>query len=349
MQTLTHRILPGLGTTVSTIGAGCWALGGPATNHGVPIGWDGIDDDSAYRALVTAHELGITLYDTADVYGLGRSERLLGRLLTEVSRDDLVICSKAGYFTGTGSHPYQPRQLRHQLATSLDNLNTDHLDIYQAHSTDFGPDDRYLASTAELLDEFRAQGAVRAVAMRAPHEFAEHWTHEPGQRGAATRRWLTLFDKIRPTVLTVRYNMLSPIHTDSEIDIFAFARRHQVGVLIKQALGQGLLVQNLDAAARRMFSAGDHRSADPWFSPSNIQQLKQRLAPLRAQFGHTTSDMARIAVRYALHHEPDAAVLIGFRNAAHITTVIQSLGDPLTNTEIADIRAALHPTTHRRA
>src|SRR5512139_1976300 len=91
---LPRRVLPGLNASVSAIGAGCWTIGGRATNRGVPIGWDNVDPRAAYDGLRRAHDLGVTLYDTADVYGLGQSERLLGRLLRRVSRCSVVLSSK---------------------------------------------------------------------------------------------------------------------------------------------------------------------------------------------------------------------------------------------------------------
>ena len=84
------------------------------------------------RALITGvggfvgrHLLAHLQEQGDDVYGLGRSERLLGRLLREVGRDGLIISSKVGYFAGSGPHPYHPDQMRHQLNTTLANLGTD--------------------------------------------------------------------------------------------------------------------------------------------------------------------------------------------------------------------------------
>src|SRR5882724_10922059 len=113
---LERRVLPGLNAELSVIGAGCWTIGGPASNDGVPIGWDHVDPEAAYAGLVRAYELGVTLFDTADVYGLGRSERLLGRLLRTLDRSTVLLSSKVGYFAGTAGHPYQPAQMRHQFA-----------------------------------------------------------------------------------------------------------------------------------------------------------------------------------------------------------------------------------------
>lgn len=345
MHPLERRVLPGLEGEVSALGAGCWTIGGPAANNGVPIGWDDVDPDDAYAGLVCSLELGVTLFDTADVYGMGRSERLLGRLLDTVDRSTVVVSSKVGYFAGTGPHPYHPAQVRHQFATTLRNLGTDHLDVYFLHSSDFGEDDQYLPGTVELLHDWCEQGLVRAIGMRAPHTFAEEWADGDGSVAADAARFLHLFQAIQPDVLTARYNLLSPLYAEGETDIFAFARRHGVGVLIKQALGQGLLLGSHRPDAPPTFSASDHRAADPRFSPQALTQLVARLAPIRDRFGGSPAELARVALRYALQHAPDAAVLAGFRNAAQIHTNLTCLGDPLSDEEIAEIRAALHPNT----
>lgn len=345
--TLERRVLPGLGAEVSAIGAGCWTVGGAASNNGVPIGWDDVDPDTAYTALMQAHELGVTLYDTADVYGLGRSERLLGRLLADVRRDELVVSSKVGYFAGTGPHPYHPDQMRHQLATTLANLGTDHLDVYFFHSTDFGTDDQYLAGATELMRDWHAQGVIRAIGMRAPHTFAEQWAHGDRSRAAEAARFLDLFHQIGPAVVTARYNLLSPLYAERESDIFALARRHHVGVMIKQALGQGVLLRTRHPDKPPAFSPADHRRTDPCFTTDALRDLVDRMAPVRARFGDNPAALARIALRYALQHSPDSIVLVGFRDADQIRTDITCLGDPLTDDEITAIRTALHPDTRK--
>lgn len=328
-----HRIVRGLNRKVSAIGAGCWTIGGPTINNGVPVGWAGVDPDAAYAGLVRAHSLGVTLYDTADVYGLGQSERLLGCLLREVRRDELVISSKVGYFAGTARHPYHPVQIRSQFATTLDNLGTDHLDLYSFHSTDFGENDRFLSGAIEVLRGLREQGLVRSIGMPAPHVFAAE--------RADARRWLSLFDRIRPDVVTARYNLLSPLYGADETDIFAFARQRGVGVLIKQVYSQGLLLRCHD----QRYGAGDHRVADAKFTAESIRALNARLSPIRERFGGSTAALARVCLRYALQHAPDAAALVGFRDADQIQSALTCLGEPLRDDEIAEIRALLHPGT----
>lgn len=345
MPTLERRVLPGLNKEVSAIGAGCWTIGGPASNNGVPIGWDDVDPHDAYAALLRAHELGVTLYDTADVYGLGRSERHLGRLVHEVGRDQLVLSSKVGYFAGTGPHPYHPDQMRHQLMTTLANLGTDRLDIYFFHSTDFGPGDQYLNDAVKLMHGWHADGIIGAIGMRAPHVFAQQWADGDGPHAAQTARFLSLFQEIAPDVVQARFNLLSPLYDPDETNIFDFARLHDIGVLIKQALGQGVLLDGYDPSRPPAFSHTDHRSTDPAFTQEALQAAAAKLGPLRDRFGHNPAALARVALRYALQHAPDSIVLTGFRHAGQIHTNVTCLGDPLTDDQIAEIRTLLRSTT----
>ncbi|WP_329147207.1 aldo/keto reductase [Streptomyces sp. NBC_01456] len=350
------RHLPGLGQEVSAIGAGCWTIGGLATNRGTPIGWQGVSAQKAFEGLCHAFDLGVTLYDTADVYGLGRSERLLGRLLAQVDRSRLTVSSKVGYFAGTAAHPYVQAQILRQFATTCENLGTDYLDVYFLHSTDFGPDDQHLDEAVETLRRLRREGSVRALGMRAPHEFAEEWAQEPGHPQAdGTARFLELFGRIRPDVLTVRHNMLSPVYGPSETDIFAFARRHGVGVLIKQALGQGLLLAAHTPERPPTFPTGDHRRGDSRFSASSLAVVHAGLDDIGRRFGSTRADRIRVALGYALAADPSAAVLVGFRDAEQINANLTSIGEPLSPQDIGEIRTAMslvrdklfpHQTTH---
>src|SRR5206468_134650 len=159
---LERRTVPGLGG-VPVVGAGCWPLGGPCTNGGVDVGWSPVDHQTTLAALRAAYQAGMRIFDTADVYGHGRSERRLGRLLAEVPRDQVIVSSKVGYTAGAGRHPYAPEQMRRQFHRTLAHLGTTHLDLYAFHSGDFGRDDAYLAAAADYMRELVDRGLVRAV------------------------------------------------------------------------------------------------------------------------------------------------------------------------------------------
>ena len=95
METSVTRTLGRSGIMVSGLGMGCWAIGGPAWRDGKPIGWGDVDDAESVRAIHRALDLGVTLFDTADIYGAGHSERILGQALVG-RRQQVVIASKFG-------------------------------------------------------------------------------------------------------------------------------------------------------------------------------------------------------------------------------------------------------------
>ncbi len=154
------RTLGRSGIEVSALGVGTWAIGGQILDQdGQPSGWGRVDDEESGRALRRAVDLGVTLFDTADVYGIGHSERVLGAALRSV-RDEVVIATKwghtydeaAGRMVGTDPTPGYVRQA---LTRSLDRLGTDRVDLYQLHLNGMDPAlaDDLVAACEELADE----------------------------------------------------------------------------------------------------------------------------------------------------------------------------------------------------
>lgn len=163
-MTTTNRKLGRSGIEVSAVGFGCWAIGGPFTSGGKPAGWGEVDDTESTAAIRRALDLGVTFFDTADVYGVGHSERVLGRALAG-RRDDVVVATKFGNtfdvatrtLTGTDA---SPEYVRAACDASLDRLGTDHIDLYQLHVGDLPLDqvDGLLATLESLVDA----GKIRA-------------------------------------------------------------------------------------------------------------------------------------------------------------------------------------------
>jgi methylglyoxal reductase len=336
---LAPRRLGRSGISVVPVGVGCWAIGGPDVNLGLPMGWSTADDDASVRGLFRAFELGANLFDTADVYGHGHSERLLGRLLREVPRDRVVVTSKVGYFAGTAPNAYHPLHLRHQLEQTLDNLGTDHLDVYFLHNFEFGPDDAYLEPAIEQMRSFRAAGLVRAIGMRGPHRFALDRLSAPrGARQDKRERFRVVFDRVEPEFLAVRYNLLTPDSPGSPDDVFAWAARHGVGVLVNKPLAQGLLTGKY-ASGAPSFGPGDHRRRKRWFTPAALAVLDEALEPLRRRFGPEPADLVRVAVRACLQRADNVAVLVGFTSPEQVETNLTGLGAPLTEDDLAFVRA----------
>ena len=120
---------------VSEIGFGCWTMGGLHWVNGQPDGWANVDEDEVGAGVKTGLDAGVNHFDNADVYGDGRAERMLARVLEKlgVKSEKLVITSKVGHFRGTAEHAYQAAHIRHQCEQSLINLKRDYLDIYYCH------------------------------------------------------------------------------------------------------------------------------------------------------------------------------------------------------------------------
>ena len=151
------------GIQVSAMGLGCWAIGGPFWAGENAVGWGQVDDDESIRAIRRALDLGVTFFDTADVYGAGHSERVLGRALAG-RRDQAVIATKFGNTfdeatrQSTGSDA-SPEYIRRACEASLRRLDTDYIDLYQFHLNGFDPDGA--GAVRDTLEELVAQGKIR--------------------------------------------------------------------------------------------------------------------------------------------------------------------------------------------
>ncbi|MFE7438946.1 aldo/keto reductase [Streptomyces chartreusis] len=163
----TKRTLGRTGIGVSALGFGCWAIGGEwQSADGQPLGWGKVDDEESVRAVRHALDLGVTFFDTADTYGAGHSERVLGRALGK-RRADVVVATKWGNVfdeetrTLTGADD-TPEYARRALTASLRRLDTDHIDLYQLHLSDADP--ARAAELRDLCEEFVREGLIRAYA-----------------------------------------------------------------------------------------------------------------------------------------------------------------------------------------
>ncbi len=154
------------GIRVSAMGFGCWAIGGPFWQGSQPLGWGEVDDDESVRALRRALDLGISFFDTADVYGAGHSERVLGRALAEAgARDQVAIATKFGnrfeeatrQLTGSDA---SPAYIRQACEASLRRLGTDRIDLYQLHLGDLDP--AAAEAAFDTLEALAEQGLIGA-------------------------------------------------------------------------------------------------------------------------------------------------------------------------------------------
>jgi aryl-alcohol dehydrogenase-like predicted oxidoreductase len=153
-----------LGIEVSAMGLGCWAIGGQFYFEGKPDGYGQVDDEESIRAIQQALDLGINFFDTSDAYGVGHSEKLIGRALAG-RRDQAVIATKFGYFGSQDTKTLHgvnlsPDYIERACDASLKRLNTDYIDLYLLHVWEVSISE--LNSIGDTLDRLVAKGKIRS-------------------------------------------------------------------------------------------------------------------------------------------------------------------------------------------
>jgi myo-inositol catabolism protein IolS len=320
-----YRVLGRSGLRVSEVSLGCWAIGGPSWRDGDPVGWSGNDDNESLAGLRRAHELGINHLDTADVYGDGHSERVIGQFLKDVSRDSVVVASKVGWFRGTAPNAMQPVHIRHQLEQTLTNLGTDHVDLFYFHNTNFGPNDLYLEEAADTMRELQKEGKIRVI----------------GQSAYSYADFMRVCPVTRPDVLQFHYNAFGNEFDKPGTQLFQWAEQENLGVVLFGPLAQGLLLDKFDPENPSQFGEGDIRSTNQSYSKERLLEIRRQLQPLKEHFGHDTQDLVRAAIQYALAQSPNACVIPGFKNIRQVESNASAAGSPLTSQEVELIKQSI--------
>jgi aryl-alcohol dehydrogenase-like predicted oxidoreductase len=146
------------------IGMGCWAIGGPFTMDGMSDGWGNVDDSQSIRAIHAGLDMGATLFDTSDAYGVGHSEEVIGQAL-KGRRDQVIIATKFGYTYDRGSRALIGSDVSETYvdwawSQSAKRLGTDCIDLYQIHVGDLS--DQQADEAGEALEALVEKGSIRA-------------------------------------------------------------------------------------------------------------------------------------------------------------------------------------------
>ena len=280
------------GLKTSRIGLGTWAIGGWM--------WGGTDEAQSIATIRSAVERGVTLIDTAPVYGFGRSEEIVGKALAEGGlRDKVQIATKVGLAWRDGEvfRDSRPPRIRQEIEDSLRRLQTDVIDLYQVHWPDL---ETPIEETARTLEDLRRQGKIRAIGVS---------NYSPAQMDAF--RVAAKLDAVQPP-----YNLFE---RGIEADVLPYATSAGLTVLSYGALCRGLLSGRM--TAETTFEGDDLRKVDPKFQSERFHQYLaaveefKRLAEDR--FGKS---VLALALRWVLDQGPTIA-LWGARRPAHLDPV----------------------------
>lgn len=290
-----YEALGSSGLKASVVGFGAWAAGGWM--------WGGSDADDAVAAIQAAMDAGVTLIDTAPVYGFGRSEEIVGRAL-QGRRDQAIVATKCGlvwdtnegeaFFTNEKAvrKHLAPASIRREVEASLKRLGTDRIDLLQTHwQTETTPIEETMATLLAL----RQEGKIRAI-------------------GVSNASMAQL----------ARYRAVGPVDVDQEsfsmLDRHIAAegrlehcRRNGIAVFAYSPMARGLLTGKF--AADHVFQPGDHRASHPDFSPASLHRVGRLLAVVRPVADAHGATLGQIALAWALAQPGLTHVLAGARDA----------------------------------
>ncbi len=305
---------------VPAISLGTWGHGGPNMGGGFSVGWSGHDDRLAKAALFEAHRQGITHWDTADAYGRGHAEQLIGEAFAEgVPRSEIFLASKFGYQKGSSDHWYEPGSMRAQCEASLRDLQTDVIDLYYFHHCDFGPNDEYFDDALAVMRRFREEGKIRFIGL-------SDWD---------ARKIMKFVDRVDPDAVQPYRNMIDDDYEASGLK--AWVDGHDAGVAFFSPLKHGLLLGKYDEP--QDFPEGDFRGGIPEFrDPKFLARMRYARDEMTRRFGEQQQPVIHALTGALLAGNPTATVLLGQRNPKQVNAVAATGGDVLSDEDAAWVK-----------
>src|SRR2546425_7361466 len=288
---------------ISRTGIGVWQASGE---------WKG-NDGEIIRAVEKAHELGVNLVDTAEAYGDGHSEEVLGQALRKVGRKDFVVATKVN-----GPH-LRYEELQKACKASMARLGVTEIDLYQVHWPD--PWEQIpLKQTMKALEKLYGEGKIRAIGVSnfAVRDLEEAWSH------------LSRTDIVSNQV---RYNFLQ---REIEEEVLPYCRKNNITILAYSPLAQGALTGKY---SRGHVPKGDIRDENKLFAPKNIKQIEKVNAVLSSIARRHGCSASQVALSWLLANQM-VVPIPGAKNEAQAEENVGSTKHPLTNAELTELDTA---------
>jgi aryl-alcohol dehydrogenase-like predicted oxidoreductase len=302
------------GLKVTPICFGTWEFSGE---------WGPVDEDAATATIRAARDAGINFFDTAQAYGFGTSERILGAALASElrsSRDEIVLATKGGLRRTNGGlvRDASPAWLRRGVDESLSALNVDVIDLYQLHWPDPNtPVDESVGALHELVTD----GKIRSVGVS---------NFDVGQMRPMERYAL-------PDTLQPPYHMFRRTIEDS---ILPYCWEHDIGVLAYGPLAHGLLTG--EVRTDTTFHNADWRAHSPDFAGETLARNVAVVDRLHVFAAHHGCSLPQLAIAWALAQFGVDAAIVGARRPAHVVDVIGAVDVHLSEDDLAALDRILH-------
>jgi aryl-alcohol dehydrogenase-like predicted oxidoreductase len=311
-----YRTLGKSDIKVSEIGFGAWTIG---------LDWWGkkVDDDEAVRMLKRAYDLGINFYETADIYGKGKSEKLMAQVFKDM-RQEVIYSTKWGYDmysakqVGHNELPqkHNPEFLKFALSQSLDRLQTDYIDVYSLHNPKM---DAIRSDTLfAALDEMVKKGTINCHGVALGPAIG--WKDEG----------LEAISKRNISCLQTVYNILEQ---DPARELMRAAEHHHIGIMVRVPDASGVLTGKV--STNTQFDKSDHRSfRKQEFIIESMQKI-ENMKPVANSKGWSITELA---IKFILSQRQVSVVLPTMISVEEIEEFASlSDGNYLNSSELAQI------------
>jgi aryl-alcohol dehydrogenase-like predicted oxidoreductase len=316
-----YTTLGDTGMEVSRICLGCMSFGSPEWREWV------LDEEESKPIIERAIDLGINFFDTANMYSVGESERVLGNALAEYDRDRMVVATK-GFFRmdehNRNSGGLSRKAIEQELDNSRERLGMDTIDLYQPHRWDY---DTPIEVTLKALDDAVRREKIRysgASSMWA-RQFAEA-LHTSDRLGLD--RFMTMQN---------HYNL---VYREEEREMLPLCEQEGVGVIPWSPLARGYLTrphEEVDATTR---GENEERLYEHPYREGGGPEINERVQELAAEKGIT---MAQTALAWVLHKEWVDAPIIGTTSVEHLEDAVEALEVDLSASDIEYLEEPYEP------
>jgi len=314
------------GPEITRVGFGAWAIGGGGWSYG----WGPQDDEASLKAMRHAITLGINWIDTAAVYGLGHSEKLVGRLLKELPASDRpYVFTKCGLVWDERDPMADPRQtlrpqsIRRECEASLRRLGVERIDLYQFH----WPDE----TGTPVEDSWGEMG-------RLVEEGKVHWAGVSNFDVPLLERC----EKIRHVdSLQPPFSLINRAAAAAEIP---WCAQHGTGVIVYSPMQSGLLTEKWTVDRVKTLAPDDWRRRSPEFQSPNLEKnlaLRDALTPIAERHGTT---IGAIAVAWTLAWRGVTGAIVGARSPEQVDGWIGAASIELTGADLDEIAQAIERT-----
>ncbi len=327
MKTSFKRTLGRSGIEVSAMGLGCWAIGGPFWSGEEPLGWGEVDDNESIRATHHALELGITFFDTANVYGAGHSERVLAQALAG-KRDQVVLATKFNAVFDEATRQVTgddktPTGIRRACEDSLDRLCTDYIDLYQFHDNGFPPEQAQ--PVRDTLEALVREGKIRAYGWSTDFPKSAEFFAD-GEHCATIQAELNVLD--------------------DNAAIVAICERENLGLINRGPLAMGLLTGKYTLSTKPSIDDVRGEKSPEWMKyfvngrPS--QAYMQKIDAVREILTSGGRTLPQGALAWLWARSPKTLPIPGFRTVAQVDENCKALAfGPLTREQFEEVETLL--------